>query len=687
MVDSESTHSRRQLLRTAGLLGAAGLAGCPGNSGNSGTTATADGTDNGGEEGTTQTTGSDEDTQTTVDEENLPMVDQDYRISHAQDITADELTLNMSDWQNFPWGIRQLIFSPPAYQRVNEQKWNGILFDDVTVEPGSVSITVKENANWSNGDPITGKHVRNHVLRSIFMRVNTPRNEVSSPSEVGAPMLLIRSPDGSGDWRQNAIEVDGKSVTFKTKEGWFGDQSPWRKSTIAREFWKANPESPAWDYVFDEFMGLSDPFGENFEQTKSLRTAYRSGENAPGPMEFPTNGPFKLVQAEGRKRTLERHEGHPFSEYINWPRVIAEYIESPRSQRTALISGHLDAWSGSMPQRTLESLPDSVEEARYDVPRGASLNMHIGDGVWNDPRVRQALQYIIDREMITQAVSGETVIEANPVAVPGAMGGLHDYFDDSFLNQLHTYGKDNEKATQLLQDAGFSKQGGSWHTPEGEPWSFKFQTSASVPQFETLVVQQLNRFGINAELYTMDNAVYDETIKTGKHDLIKGSWGGELHSALAFLWWIPQNPVQRGIHGIWSDEQVKDWGQEVEHVNIDENGYAHNFQAEDLKDYFTVEAPPIGEPDGNLQEYDAAWAAMMLDWGYQFEDRAYDDVLKELAWVYNWYVPEIPIHKERAQTFHDTSDWRVPPMDNQKQWSRGFKSLINSGAINARPDN
>lgn len=624
--------------------------------------------------------------------EDLSMVDRTYHLAHQQDTKGKDLTLNMSDWQNFPWGIRKLIFSPPAYQNLYESEWHGILFENVEVSSGSVTVTVKEDANWSDGTPITGKHVRNHVLKSILMRVDTPRNELSSPNDAGAPMLLVRSPTDGGDWRRDAIQVDGKSVTFKTKEGWFGKDAPWRQSSIAREFWRANPVSPAFDKYFEQFMEMDDPFGKNYDKVEKLRGSIRSNEGLPGPTDFPTSGPFKLVETEGHKRILERHDGHPFSEYTNWKEITAEYLKGSRAQRTALMSGHLDGWSGSVPKRTLNSLPKNIEEFRYDVPRGASINFRIQDDSFENPntfgdvRVRQALQYAIDRKFLTQAVSGETVIEASPISTPGAMGGLREYLDDSFLDTLNTYETDREKAASLLREAGFSKQSGTWNKPNGGPWSFKFQTSNSVPHFETLVVKQLNDFGIDAQLYTMDDAVYQETLEGGKHAMIKGGWGGEMEKSLSFPWWIPQNPYQRGLHGIWSDQEVQTWAEEIEKVHIDDNGYAHNFLADDLKDYFTIEAPPVGEPDGDLQEYDAAWAAMMLDWGFQFDDRSYDEVLKELAWVYNWYVPEIPIHQKKAQHFHDTKDWIVPSADAEKKWYRGSKGLINSGDISANPD-
>ncbi|WP_179747497.1 ABC transporter substrate-binding protein [Natronoarchaeum philippinense] len=618
--------------------------------------------------------------------ENLDFVEQEYRIAHSNDIDPSELSLNMSKWQVYPWGIRALLEGADYYETLYEDGYNGVIIDNVEVSPGSVTVTVHEDAAWSNGDQITGKHVRNHVLRSIFMRVSSPRNEVQSPSEVGAPMLLVRSPtDDGGDWRQDAIEVDGKSVTFKTKEGWYGEQCPWTEDTLKREFYGAVPEMPVYNQIFEDFMSLEDPFGENFSEVESLRSQYRNMDV--GWEDVATCGPFYLSEVNQREYTLEKNEGYPYADRINWPTIKAEYIEGAQSKRTALVEGHLDAsGSVSMPERTLSALPEEMVEFRHEVPSGASFNVHIGDGNFSDVRARQAIQHVIDRQAITEAVSGETVIEASPIEIPGAMGGIDEILSDEFLSSLNKYEPDQERATQLLEDAGFSKEGGTWMTPDGNEWSFRIQTDASVPHMETLMVNQLQSFGIQAELYTQDSAVLQQNKESGSYDMAPGSWGGEAHSALAFFWWIPQNPVQRGIHGIWTDEQVQQWGEEVEPVNIDENGYAHNFQAEHLKDYFTIEAPPVGEPDGELQEYDTAWAAMMLDWGYRLEDRSYEELLEELAWIYNWYVPEFPIHKQKAQKFHNTSKWIVPPEDQEKKWYRGPKSLINSGHISAKPE-
>jgi hypothetical protein len=48
-------------------------------------------------------------------------------------------------------------------------------------------------------------------------------------------------------------------------------------------------------------------------------------------------------------------------------------------------------------------------------------------------------------------------------------------------------------------------------------------------------------------------------------------------------------------------------------------------------------------------------------------------------------VPEIPINRTKDQQFHNTNKWRVPPKSANKQWYRGFKSLIATGNIQAEP--
>lgn len=675
---SKHTPSRRRYIQGMSTASLLALAGCSGSSDESTTSTSGTTTD----AGTTQSNG----TETTA-REDLPMVDRTYRIAHGQDTKAKDLSLNMSKWRSFPWGVRHLLWSQGGYRELYSQEWNGILFEDVTVNPSSVTVTVKENANWSNGEPITGKHVRNHVLDSIMSRAEKPRKEaIQKPGDTGSPMLAIRPPTDSGSFPEDAIEVDGKSATFKTLEGFFGERSIWKKQKIENEFWKANPPLTVYDDIYQQFWELDDPFGADYETTKKLDK--KLGEMEVGWEDTPTHGPFYLADAVGHKRVLKRNEGHPFAEDINWKKIVAEYFEGSRAQRTAVVQDHLDSWDGSMPARTLESLPDNIKEFRHPVPWGDAINVNVRDATqFGDVRVRQAVQHVIDREALTEAVSGETVIEATAIDIPGVMGATPDVVSDSFKSKLNPYETDHEKAASLLREAGFKKKGGTWQTPEGKEWSFKFQTDSSVPHFETLVVQQLNRFGINAELYTMDSAIFEETVNSGKHTMVKGGWGGDQpEETVGFFWWIPQNPGQRGRHGIWTDEQVKQWGKQNEDVNIDENGYAHNFTAEDLRDTFVIEAPPVGKPDGELREYDTAAIAFILDQGHKVPNKTYKEALKELIWVYNWFVPEMPIYGMKSQKFHDTKNWLVPSEDKGTQWFRGPKELINSGHIHADPD-
>ncbi|MEZ2128780.1 MULTISPECIES: ABC transporter substrate-binding protein [unclassified Sinorhizobium] len=99
---------------------------------------------------------------------------------------------------------------------------------------------------------------------------------------------------------------------------------------------------------------------------------------------------------------------------------------------------------------------------------------------------------------------------------------------------------DREAATELLEKAGFTKQGGKWHQPDGKPFSVKVMVEGDLRPVMTragsIIVQQWRQFGIDANIDVAQGTLIDRR-GVGDFDTFIGwsveTWGG--HPDLSFF--------------------------------------------------------------------------------------------------------------------------------------------------------
>jgi peptide/nickel transport system substrate-binding protein len=133
----------------------------------------------------------------------------------------------------------------------------------------------------------------------------------------------------------------------------------------------------------------------------------------------------------------------------SWEKVVVKVFTDENSVLSALRSGQVQVAQGSAANA------DAAEQAGFDVtsaPAGM-VGMYIADidgkivPEFKDVRVRQALNFAIDREAITESIYGEYGVPTTQY-VPEGIGG--------YLPELEeTYEYDPEKAKDLLAEAGY----------------------------------------------------------------------------------------------------------------------------------------------------------------------------------------------------------------------------------------
>ena len=106
--------------------------------------------------------------------------------------------------------------------------------------------------------------------------------------------------------------------------------------------------------------------------------------------------------------------------------------------------------------------------------------------------------------------------------------------DPKEINKAFGFGwwKPNpEAATELLERAGYKKQGGNWMTPDGKPFSIKLmvegETRPILTRAGTMITQQWRQFGIDAKTEVAQGTMLDRR-NAGDFDTLI-SWSVETY--------------------------------------------------------------------------------------------------------------------------------------------------------------
>jgi dipeptide transport system substrate-binding protein len=149
------------------------------------------------------------------------------------------------------------------------------------------------------------------------------------------------------------------------------------------------------------------------------------------------------------------------------------------------------------------------------------LGFNVEKEPFGDKRVRQALNYAINKDAIIDAVyQGAGTPAKNPM--PPTLWGYNDAIED--------YAYDPEKAKQLLQEAGVANlQTDIWAMPVQRPYNPNARRMAELIQADWKAV------GVNAEIVSYEWGEYLKRTQQGDHQTFMLGWTADIADPDNFL--------------------------------------------------------------------------------------------------------------------------------------------------------
>lgn len=332
------------------------------------------------------------------------------------------------------------------------------------------------------------------------------------------------------------------------------------------------------------------------------------------------SGPFVFVEANEEYADQVPNPEHPTAQ--DWE----FYIRHGQSEdEEGLRAGEVD-WRHNDP--TLQDLPE-----KYDSPpvsySGQSFALLFGpedEFISDDPRVRQALAHAVDFDTLVAEVAPDT--PSDPYSCGIDAGYVEFFVEESVLEAMTNYIPENhDRATELLEDAGFTQEGGEWHTPDGDRWELNFPVGDWFQASSEMIYNNLEEFGIGVDYYV-------EEMQT---------WQSEVEDGSQFDISVHLN------YGMARDYHA--------HADLQEELFGSTRGAVSERELFgnEVEVPEIGNPDGdtitvNFEETLSALATA------QNEDEVIEHATR-IAWAHNHLQPGMVVYPWSEHYWVNAGEW------------------------------
>lgn len=234
-----------------------------------------------------------------------------------------------------------------------------------------------------------------------------------------------------------------------------------------------------------------------------------------------TTGAYKFYEwKEGQYLTLQYNENYWDKDYVPSFEFI-RYVPIPdnASRCLSVKSGDADM-TGGLSLAEASSFTDDPVFKIATVPSGITtvLFFNCTEGIFTNEKLRQAIGYLIDWEQCAKIITGD-----NYIANEGTWSHATDYFYDSPVKKEY----DPEKGKALMAEAGY---------PDG----FDFEIVLAQPMVQhtnvAIVLQsQLEPYGINLKITTLDLGVYFGIADSGAYEAHIASSANSMDTQLAFF--------------------------------------------------------------------------------------------------------------------------------------------------------
>lgn len=256
------------------------------------------------------------------------------------------------------------------------------------------------------------------------------------------------------------------------------------------------------------------PFLKNLAMTPASILSPQAWETLGGDLNTTMvgTGAFRLRRyLRDQRLELVRNEDY-WGEKARLQEVMFQILRDPNTRMNSVRRGDSDVITGIDPY-SLQLLEDDkgVTVLKEPSMNTGYLGINCAVPPLDNPKVRLALCYAIDREFLTDVLFNKTSVIATGIIPPGMVG-----YDEA----REGWPYNPERAKELLAEAGF---------PDGFEVRFSTHNRARIYSPVGIVLaeriqQDLAAVGVNAVLDTMEFPTFLERQKSREYEMSNGGW-------------------------------------------------------------------------------------------------------------------------------------------------------------------
>ncbi|RXT04297.1 ABC transporter substrate-binding protein [Ammoniphilus sp. CFH 90114] len=253
---------------------------------------------------------------------------------------------------------------------------------------------------------------------------------------------------------------------------------------------------------------LTNPDSAIVANTSSAQVAIVPKEVADLNTEAVGTGPFMMEKMESGQYVQLKKNPNYFKDGLPKADGIKFTIMKDEAQRTAAIrSGKIDIASVNADTAMLLEKTPALKIESYQSAEYGYLGINTAKKPFDNPKVRQAISYAVNRDEIVQTVWKGQAELTGPIS-PAQKSWAVD--TSSFASYKH----DVAKAKELLKEAGLA-----------DGFKTTLYTASTYPDMiesAQVIQQQLKAIGIDAQINQLEWAAYIEMWKSKDTDLLVG---------------------------------------------------------------------------------------------------------------------------------------------------------------------
>ncbi|MEZ8883581.1 ABC transporter substrate-binding protein [Vibrio sp. 10N.222.54.F6] len=374
-----------------------------------------------------------------------------------------------------------------------------------TTDNKTFTFHLRKDAKWSNGDPVTAQDFVYSWQRAVDPATASPYAWYMEYTKMANAKDIVAGKKDKSELGVKAVDANTLVVELETAVPYF-------------------------------VMMM----GHTTMKPVHQATVEKYGDQWTKPEHFVGNGAFSVDKWVVNERlVLKRNEQYWDNDKTVLNKVTFLPIENQVAEMNRFLSGEID-FTNELPTEHFKRLQKEYAE---DVSVAGNLCTYYyifntKKAPFDDVRVRQAISYAIDRDIVTGAILAQGQKPAY-FLTPEITAG--------FDPELPAYGKMSQKernaeAERLLEEAGYGKD---------NPLKFNllYNTSENHKKIAVALGSMWKKtLGLSVTLENQEWKTYLSSKDSGDFEVARAGWCGDYNEASSFLTLMKSNNTTGGVH-------------------------------------------------------------------------------------------------------------------------------------------